>query len=128
MFSSEIRLVRDASVASSSGKPVYEPDGDDYESAKVIKTIAPKYPFLERLGFRPKNDTVYVEFIIDTSGSISDAQCISETNPAFEDAAVAAVKKWVFNSAKRKGTSIRSVRVVPIIFKLTTPSNGKPKQ
>jgi TonB family protein len=132
VFSSGLKIVRIGSTEKSwfNGEPSKGPHEDNFESAKVVKTYPPKYPFLERLSFRPKNDTVYVEFVVNADGTISDANCISETNPAFEDAAIIAVKKWVFSPAKKNGVPQRSVRVIPIVFKLTTPSDGKstPKQ
>jgi TonB family protein len=127
VFSSGLKIVRIGLADKSwpNGEPSNGPHEDSFESARVVKTYPPKYPFLEKLSFRPKNDTVYVEFVINADGTISDANSISETNPAFENAAVIAVKKWMFSPAKKNGIPMRSVRVIPIVFKLTTPSDGK---
>lgn len=89
----------------------------DYAMATLVKAIAPKYPFLERFS-KPKDDTVYVEFVIGIDGTVTDALCLSKVDLGFADSAVGAVRKWTFKPATLNRAPIRSAMVVPIVFHL----------
>jgi protein TonB len=62
--------------------------------------------------------TVWVEFMVDESGRVHDVQVIKSTNREFNDATLAAVSQWRFESGKRKGIPVRFRMSIPIVFNL----------
>ncbi|HEX6893582.1 MAG TPA: M56 family metallopeptidase [Chryseolinea sp.] len=70
-----------------------------------------------RLGIQGK---VFVEFIVETDGSISEIQAIKGIGGGCDEVAVDAVEsspaKWI--PGKSKGVAVRQVIVLPITFKL----------
>lgn len=59
---------------------------------------------------------VYVIFVVDTQGRVENPVVQRSTDPAFEPAAIAAVKRWKFEPAKRNGEPVRFRMRVPITF------------
>ncbi|MEZ6194613.1 MAG: energy transducer TonB [Planctomycetota bacterium] len=60
--------------------------------------------------------TVYVLFIVNESGKVEKPKAKRSSDPAFESAAVSAVKKWKFEPGKRNGKPVRFRMLVPITF------------
>lgn len=60
--------------------------------------------------------TVYVLFVVDTDGRVEEPRVQSSTDPGFERAALAAVKKWKFEPGRRNGEAVRFRMRVPITF------------
>jgi protein TonB len=60
--------------------------------------------------------TVYVKFIVDEHGRVANPIVDSSTDPAFERAALSAVKQWKFEPGRRRGEVVRSPMRVPITF------------
>jgi protein TonB len=63
--------------------------------------------------------TVYVQFIIDTDGSVKDPSVINKVNPLLENEALRIIKlfpKW--KAGKQNGIPVRVLMSVPIQFKL----------
>jgi len=60
--------------------------------------------------------TVYVLFVVDERGRVTKPIVQKSTDPAFERAAVAAVKQWRFESGKRNGEAVSFRMRVPITF------------
>jgi protein TonB len=53
---------------------------------------------------------------VDRDGRVRNAKVLSSTDPAFEGAALSAVKKWKFEPGKRKGQAVRFRMRVPVTF------------
>ncbi len=60
--------------------------------------------------------TVYVIFVVDQRGRVTDPIVQKSTDPVFERAALAAVKQWRFEPGKRAGKPVRFRMRVPITF------------
>jgi RNA polymerase sigma factor (sigma-70 family) len=65
-----------------------------------------------------------VEFVVGQDGLVHEPSAISSTDPAFAEAAVAAVSQWVFKPGQAAGQNVNTRMQVPIVFKLDkgTPS------
>ncbi len=61
---------------------------------------------------------VRVEFVVETDGTVSAAAVKDSTEPAFDEAALQAVRRWKFEPATEKGQAVRSAMVVPVRFEL----------
>ncbi len=59
---------------------------------------------------------VYVIFIVDEQGKVQNAKVQKSSNPAFEQSAMNAVKKWKFEPGKRGGNPVKTRMSVPITF------------
>jgi protein TonB len=60
--------------------------------------------------------TVTIVFVVDQRGRVESPIVQSSSNPAFEPAALAAVKQWKFEPGKRSGEAVRFRMRVPITF------------
>ena len=75
---------------------------------------APVYPQeLRRAGRR---GTVYLVFLVDARGRVSNPKVQKSTDPAFEQAALEGVKRWKFEPGTRKGKPVQFKMRVPITF------------
>jgi len=66
------------------------------------------------------NGLVYIEFVIDTDGSISDVEIVSSTDEVFEQEAIRVIKltnkKW--DAARQSGKKVKSRMVLEVVFEL----------
>lgn len=60
--------------------------------------------------------TVYIVFVVDQRGKVEGPLVQKSTDPAFERAALSAVKQWKFEPGKRNGAAVRFRMRVPITF------------
>lgn len=60
--------------------------------------------------------TVHIVFVVDQRGKVEDPRIQKSTDPAFERAALGAVKQWKFEPGKRGGKAVRFRMRVPITF------------
>ena len=60
--------------------------------------------------------TVKIVFIVDERGRVTDPKVQSSTDPAFNSAALDAIRQWKFEPGQRKGESVRFPMRVPITF------------
>ncbi|GJM23133.1 MAG: hypothetical protein DHS20C15_30480 [Planctomycetota bacterium] len=60
--------------------------------------------------------TVYILFVVDERGKVDSPKVQKSTNPAFERAALNAVKQWKFEPGKRKGEAVSFRMRVPVTF------------
>jgi periplasmic protein TonB len=74
-----------------------------------VRTVAPDYPS----ELRGVSGVVTVKCEIDAQGNVTDTQVEKSTNPAFEQPAVTALKRWKFKPAKQDG--------VPVVIKVSIP-------
>jgi periplasmic protein TonB len=90
----------------------------DLDNAPRVKFQAkPEYPRVLRS--QGVTGEAVVEFVVDEAGRVQDARILRSSHREFEDAALRAVSKWVFESGKRHGRTVRFRMAVPIIFSLT---------
>jgi len=79
----------------------------------------PVYPFEQkRTGL---GGEVVVSFRVDETGRVYTSQVVKSTAREFEEAALRAVDRWVFQPGMKDGKKVRFGMVVPIVFSITTP-------
>lgn len=106
--------IRLSTVASAtSGSDALFSIGDlDQEPRVVYQTSPSLTPELRR----KTPATVHVIFVVDQNGRVTDPKAQSSTDPAFEKAAIAAVRQWRFEPGKRAGQPVRFRMRVPVTF------------
>ncbi len=60
--------------------------------------------------------TVYILFIVDERGRVTNPKVQKSSDPVFEKAALSAVKQWKFEPGKRNGKAVKFRMRVPISF------------
>lgn len=75
---------------------------------RPISTVAPKHP--PELLAKGVDGSATVKFKVNADGTVSDATVTKATDPAFGEAAIAAVNQWQFEPATRDGEAI-SIKV-----------------
>lgn len=99
-------------------------DGDDEnrvfsldELDKRPRAVFQRQPTYPRELTRSKRKgTVYVVFLVDTQGRVVNPRVQKSTDPAFETAALEAVRQWKFEPGTRNGKKVQSKVRVPITF------------
>jgi TonB family protein len=82
----------------------------------------PIYPFPMRAsGMRGE---VVVDFIVDIEGRVRNAFVIKSLNPAFDDPALEAVRKWQFESGRVGDRPVNTHMQVPVVFQLQMTYDG----
>jgi len=76
--------------------------------ARVLATVEPVYPYLERRAGNAAEVTV--GFTVDAGGRVTGAHVQESSNPALNAAALAAIRQWTFAPAQANGRPV-SVRV-----------------
>jgi TonB family protein len=92
--------------------------GQDVPPPKRTRTILPEFPAEAQA--RGLHGIVILELIIDTEGHVADATLIRSV-PPFDDAALAAVRKWEYEITRVDGKPVRVSLTVPITFALRLP-------
>lgn len=86
----------------------------DYKPPKIIRQGAAFYPHsLIDSGLRGE---VIVDYTVDIEGRVTRAFVAKSLNPAFDESALAAVRKWKFEPATSKGVPIPERRLADIRF------------
>lgn len=87
------------------------------DQPEVKKQVPPAYPtILREAGIEGK---VWLKVLIDEQGFVAKAETIKCEHPAFAEAAINAVKQWVFTPARKDGKPIKSEVTIPFMFKLS---------
>jgi periplasmic protein TonB len=81
---------------------------------RVIFQRTPTYP--PELRRSKRRGTVHVVFTVDTRGRVSNPKVDKSTDPAFDQAAIEAVKQWKFEPGTRNGEKVQFKLRVPITF------------
>ncbi|NDV61291.1 energy transducer TonB [Puniceicoccales bacterium CK1056] len=93
---------------------IYELE-DLTRAPRPISQRAPTYPpELRRAGI---SGTVVLMFIVRDDGSTSNISVERSDNPAFEEPAVRAVRKWRFEPGEKDGKAVNTRVRIPIPFK-----------
>ena len=82
---------------------------------EIIKRIVPQYPKLARIA--GVTGTVVCEICISKTGRVEDAKIVKSI-PILDDAALAAVKQWVFSPGLQRDIPVRVKMNIPVIFTL----------
>ena len=84
------------------------------EPPVVVRTFVPVYPDdLRREGV---TGVVMISCVVDVHGNVTDLAVARTTNPAFNDAALEAMKKWKFKPAVLDGVPVARKVVIPLKF------------
>jgi RNA polymerase sigma factor (sigma-70 family) len=84
------------------------------EHPHPTRQIAPVYPLAMRLDEVPGE--AVIDFIVDTEGNVVEATVAKSTDPAFTDAALAAVRSWKFTPGKKAGQPVNTRMRLPMTF------------
>ena len=69
-----------------------------------VKTPAPDYP--DALTDTGREGTAVISFTVDVDGTVKEASVKSADDPAFGEAALAALRQWTFEPAVREGKPV----------------------
>lgn len=94
---------------------MFDPGSLD-QPARVLFQAQPKLTGTLRNKLKKSAASVVIVFIVDERGRVKDAVIQSSTDPAFNNAALSAVKQWRFEPAQRKGKPAPDRMRVPINF------------
>ncbi|MDX1418429.1 MAG: energy transducer TonB [Rubricoccaceae bacterium] len=82
-----------------------------------LAAIQPVYPEMERLaGIEGR---VFVEFVVNEDGTVSDVVVLRGVSAGLDDAAVAAVREARFTPGHQRGRPVRVKMSIPITFRIT---------
>lgn len=113
-FASSDFTVPTIDVGSQLDEIIYELD-DLTRAPRPISQRAPTYPpELRRAGI---SGTVVLMFIVRSDGSTSNISVERSDNPAFEEPAIRAVRKWRFEPGEKDGKAVSTRVRIPIPFK-----------
>ena len=86
-------------------RPFFEPK-DVNEAPQIANRVEPRLP--DELQGKSVSDVVVVRLLVSQSGHPSSISLLrkSKTGQSLDDAVVAAVSKWTFSPAKKKGESV----------------------
>jgi len=88
----------------------------DFGDASLRGWVQPEYPEAAKKS-RAEGEVV-VEFVVELDGHVAKAEINDSTNPIFNEAALAAVRRWTFSPVLEKGQPVASGMIVPVVFKL----------
>jgi protein TonB len=89
------------------------------ERPRVLKRVEPEYPRLAKMA--GVEGMVVLSMVVDETGKLEDVQVIKSLgNAGCDEAAVKAVRQWVFAPATRQGKPIAARVTLPILFNLKT--------
>ncbi len=89
---------------------------------KWISRTPPVYPLaMRRSGLR---GNVVVEFVVDIEGRVREPVVVRTLNPAFNEAALTAIRRWKFEPARSAGVPVNCKMQQPISFSLDMFDGG----
>lgn len=119
----EIVDERTASQKSKDDQPIRNPEqvaGFPGGEEALYKFLSENLHYPQEAADNGISGWVFVEFVVEKDGTITDVQVVRSVEESLDKAAVDVVKampKWI--PAKSEGASIRSYFTIPIIFKLS---------
>ncbi len=96
---------------------VYQPSQLDQQPVGVLMAH-PVYPVAMKAS--GMEGQAVVEFIVQADGSVADAKTLTASDPAFADAAVAAVQHWQFKAGLVGGSPVGTRVRVPVNFQISS--------
>jgi TonB family protein len=94
------------------------------QTGKLVQPIVkfqtrPVYPWaMQANGMRGE---VLVDFVVDIEGRVRNAFVVRSLNPSFDDPALEAVRKWLFEPGRAGDRPVNTHMQVPIFFQLDGP-------
>ena len=90
-------------------------------AAPAFGNQSPKYPYVARR--RGMEGKVVIEAVVDRAGTVATAVVVvSSGHRLLDRAALSAVKRWIFQPARRRGQAVGATIAIPITFALETAS------
>ena len=86
------------------------------QAPRIVFQPAPQYP--QEMKKKKMQGTVHVLFIVDKDGRVKEPKVQKSDNPAFDNPALSAVKRWRFDPGKVGGEAVQFRMRVPITFAL----------
>ena len=83
---------------------------------KVRNHVNPEYPALARSG--EIEGIVVVKCTVDEKGKVIRVSILQTASPIFNEAALAAVRKWTFEPAEQSGNPVPATITIPLEFTL----------
>ncbi len=88
-----------------------------FETAPVpVTRVQPEYPELARRA--GLEGTVYIKILVDKEGTVRDAILLREVGGGLDEAALEAVKKWVYTPAIQNNRPVAVWVAQPVVFSL----------
>lgn len=85
------------------------------EPPVLDKWIEPIYPeYAKQHNIEGK---VQLRITVSASGGVEDARVLETTDRMFNEPALRAAREWRFRPARKDGKKVRSVVVVPVVFR-----------
>lgn len=125
----ESKPVASTSAAASVVNEMAAPSDGVYDISQVdvqprpTKRVAPVYPKPQRVV--GAEGAALVDFIVEVDGSTSSVHALplrgaihTDGDEAFDVAAVACIRQWIFKPARKNGQAVRSHLQVPIEFRI----------
>ena len=103
----------DPGIAQTPSGPVRP--GGDIERPQKIRHVPPEYPVIARQIRR--QGTVVIDAIIGPDGQVTQAR-IRQSVPLLDDAALAAVRQWVYTPTRLNGKPVAVIMTVEVNFRL----------
>jgi TonB family protein len=103
-------------AALSAQQPAAAPVVADFGEAVLRNWVQPDYPEAARKA--KLEGRVQVEFVVELDGRVSRAQVAESSNEVFNEAALAAVRRWLFDPALEEAKPVVSAMTVPVEFRL----------
>lgn len=88
----------------------------DLSEALLRGWVQPAYPDAARKA--KKEGQVIVDLVVEVDGTVSQVAVKDSTDELFNEAALAAVRKWTFSPALEEAKPVASGMTVPIVFEL----------
>jgi TonB family protein len=89
--------------------------GGSVSAPRLLRRVEPAYP--PQLRASRFSARVVLRAVVDASGDVRDVGVVSSQNASFSNAAMAAVKKWKFDPARREGCTVPVALTVNVEFK-----------
>ncbi|HEX9945009.1 MAG TPA: energy transducer TonB [Thermoanaerobaculia bacterium] len=90
--------------------------GDEVSRPEIIYQVKPVYT--EKARKARTNGTAIIEAIIDTEGCVRNTRLLQDLHNGLGEAAVAAVRGWVFSPARLEGRPVKVYYVLTVNFQI----------
>lgn len=85
--------------------------------AQTSSTVSPAYPYLMRHAEAPAEVTV--SFNVDSHGKVTKVKISNSSNFEFNEAALAAIRKWTFMPALKNGQAVETRLQQKFVFSVS---------
>jgi TonB family protein len=91
---------------------------------KVVRPVPPVYPMSMR--YSGIKGQVVLQFVVTPEGNVSNVTLLESNNPAFNEPAVDAIRKWKFEPGRNpEGKPVATMMRLPMMFSMNdTPDGG----